>query len=421
MTDAATARAHEAAEQVARAAYGRLVAYLAGRTGDLAAAEDALSDALVAALRRWPVDGVPERPDAWLVTVARRRQISDARREAVAWRSAPDLAVADELRSMTGWVGPLEDDRLRLLFVCAHPAIDPAMHAPLMLQTVLGLDAERIGSAFLVAPSTMGQRLVRTKAKIRTARIPFVIPEREALVDRLGAVLEAIYAAYGSGWDDVAGSDPRRGGVTDEAIRLARLVVELLPDEPEAHGLLSLMLWCESRRAARRDDDRFVPLSDQDPARWSLPLIEEAAGVLARASTMGRVGRFQLEAAIQAVHAARAVTGRTDWASIVTLYDGLVTMAPTIGAHVSRAAAVLEARGPDVALAALDGLAQASPSGIDTYQPYWTVRAAAYRGLRMAVDASVALERAIGLSGDPAIRAFLLAQHADPAGARRPS
>ncbi len=261
------------------------------------------------------------------------------------------------------------DERLKLLFVCAHPAIDAAMHTPLMLQTVLGLNAIRIASAFLVSPDAMGRRLSRAKAKIRDAAIPFEVPAAKQLAPRLHAVLEAIYAAYGSGWDDLA--DPQSRWLPGEAITIGRTLVELMPDEPEALGLLSLMLHCEARREARRDDlGDYVPLSEQDVARWSQPMIEEAEVHLAHAARAGRIGPFQLEAAIQSAHAQRAVTGATDWEAISLLYEGLVRMAPTIGALVGRAAAVAEARGAEAGLKALEEL---PPERIATYQPYWAL------------------------------------------------
>src|SRR5439155_20470340 len=217
------------------------------------------------------------------------------------------------------------DERLKLLFVCAHPAIDPAMHTPLMLQTVLGLDAARIAQAFLIAPKTMGQRLFRAKTKIRSGGIQFEIPQQRDLPERLEAVLEAIYAAFGIGWDDMVGADQRGRDLAEEAIWLARVLLQLMPGEAEIQGLLALMLHCEARRPARRGSDgRYVPLSAQDPKQWSLPLIEEAERHLAEAFKRGRSGRFQLEAAIQSVHAERARTGWTDWAAIALFYEKLI-------------------------------------------------------------------------------------------------
>jgi RNA polymerase sigma-70 factor (ECF subfamily) len=404
-----------AAEDVARSSYGRLLAYLAARAGDVASAEDALGDAFVEALRTWPRDGVPERPEAWLLTVARRRLVDDVRKGETRARITCELKA---LAEADGAVAPgierapltavVPDDRLALLFVCAHPAIDPRMHAPLMLQTVLGLDAARIASAFLVAPTTIGQRLVRAKAKIRDARIAFRVPESDDLPPRLGAVLEGIYAAFGTGWDDAAGLDVGRVGLTDEAIRLARLVTSLLPDEPEAHGLLALVLHCDARRDARRaDDGSFVPLSEQDVSRWSREQIAEAERHLRHAATFRRLGRFQLEAAIQSVHARRADTRVTDWQAIDALYDGLTSVAPTIGAFVAAAAAASEAHGPEEGLRRLDGLPERLTRA---YQPYWVLRARLLQRCDRVPEATAALRRALGLTEDPAVRTFLAAQ-----------
>ncbi len=364
--------ARATAEAVARDAYGRLIAYLAARSRDVAAAEDALADAFAAALRVWPRAGVPERPEAWLFTVARRQLIQAGRHRAVRAGAEPALLLLAEERHDRD-PESLPDERLKLLFVCAHPAIDPAARAPLMLQAVLGLDAVRIASAFLVAPATMGQRLVRAKQRIRDAGIAFAVPEPEELPERLAAVLDAIYAAYGSGWEDAAGTDARRKGLTAEAIWLARLLTALMPAEPEARGLLALMLYCEARAPARRDQaGRFVPLSEQDASLWSRDLIVAAERELAAAASLLRPGRFQLEAAIQSVHIQRPITGRTNWEAIAFLYDGLVALTPTIGALVGRAAALGEVHGPAAGLAVL---AELPPGTTHAYQPYWAVRA----------------------------------------------
>jgi RNA polymerase sigma-70 factor (ECF subfamily) len=305
------------------------------------------------------------------------------------------------------------DERLKLMFVCAHPAVEETMRTPLMLQTVLGLDAARIASAFLVAPATMGQRLVREKAKIREAEIEWEIPDARALPARLGAVLDGIYAAYGSGWDDIAGADPRRRGLAEEAVSLGRLVPRLLPGEPEALGLLALMLHCEARRAARRDGEgRYIPLARQDVARWSRALIEEAEALLEASARAGKPGRFQLEAAIQSVHAHRVVSGRTDWEAIALLYEGLLLCAPTIGARVGHAAAIAEARGAPAGLSALEALPLDAVVG---YQPYWALRAHLLSAIGRAGDARAAYDRAIGLSEDRAIRDFLVSQAAGSA------
>jgi predicted RNA polymerase sigma factor len=390
---------------VARESYGRLVAYLSSRTHDLATAEDALSNALVAALTAWPRDGVPQSPEAWLLTAARRSFIDLVRHRRVAEASEPTLQLLREEREMT-LSAEFPDERLKLLFVCAHPAIDPALHTPLMLQTVLGLDAARIGQAFLVSPTTMGQRLVRAKTKVRSGGIQFEVPQEQELPPRLDAVLEAIYAAFGIGWDDVAGVDQSGRELAEEAIWLARVLLQLMPREAEVRGLLALMLHCEARRPARRgSDDRYVPLSEQDSRQWSLPLIEEAERHLAQAASRGGTGRFQLEAAIQSVHAERARSGRTEWKAIMLFYERLVRISPTLGTRTGHAAAVGEANGPESGLVVLDGI---DPDAVSAYQPYWAVRAHLLQRLGKTAEALDAFDRAIGLAEDPAVRQFLL-------------
>jgi predicted RNA polymerase sigma factor len=403
------ADARAAAEFAARASYGRLLAYLAYRFRDLAAAEDALSDALRAALETWPGQGVPDKPDAWLLTAARRRLIDEHRHRKIRDDPAVTLLVAgDEESSEIPDVFP--DERLKLMFICSHPAIDAAARTPLMLQTVLGLDAARIASAFLVAPAAMGQRLTRAKAKIRDARIRFEVPERDELAERLEAVLAAIYAAYGSGWDDISGADPRRRGLAAEAAWLAGLMVGLMPDEPEARGLLALILHCEARRDARRTaGGAFVPLYDQDTTLWSQAMIRDAEAELARAAELGRSGRFQLEAAIQSLHAQRAYTGDTDWQALALLYEGLIRVAPTIGALVGRAAAVAKANDAERGLALLRKI---DVDEIRNYQPYWALMAHLLQRLGRKQEAAQAYERAIGLTEDAAVRDFLLAKSA---------
>lgn len=398
------ARARQAAEAVARAAYGRLVAYLAARSRDVAAAEDALAEAFRQALDTWPERGVPDRPEAWLFTAARRNLGQAERRARVRDAARPTLDLLRDLTSRDPEAIP--DDRLKLMFVCAHPAIDAAARAPLMLQTVLGLDAGRIASAFLVAPAAMGQRLVRAKAKVRDAGIAFEEPGAEAIGERLDAVLSAIYAAYGTGWDNLDGADARRGDLIGEALWLARLLVALAPTEPEPKGLLALILHCEARRAARKDaQGRFVPLSEQDARLWDSARIREAEGMLTQAARAGRIGRFQLEAAIQSVHAQRAVTGRIPWEELARLYEGLVRIAPTIGALVGRAAAIAEARGPTVGL---DSLGEIPEDAVDRYQPYWVLRAHLLARMGEGDTARSARARAIGLTEDVSVRAFLL-------------
>ena len=397
---------HRTIERVARESYGRLVAYLSSHTRDVASAEDALSNALVRALTTWPRDGVPQNPEAWLLTTARHSLIDHVRHQQVAEASESTLLLLSEDSKQMTLSTEFPDERLKLLFVCTHPAIDPAMHTPLMLQTVLGLDAARIAHAFLVSPTTMGQRLVRAKTKIRDAGIQFEVPQERELPQRLDAVLEAIYAAFGIGWDDMAGVDQHGRDLAEEAIWLARVLLQLMPREAEVHGLLALMLHCEARRAARRGPDgRYVPLSEQDPQQWSLPLIEEAERHLAEASSRGRTGRFQLEAAIQSVHAERARSGRTEWVAITLFYEQLIRISPTLGTRTGYAAAVGEARGPEAGLAVLDAI---DPDDVSAYQPYWAVRAHLLQRLGKTSEAADAFDRAIGLAEDPAVRQFLL-------------
>jgi RNA polymerase sigma-70 factor (ECF subfamily) len=395
--------ARRAAEGAARDSYGRLLALLACRTRDIAAAEDALSNAFAAALRVWPEQGVPNKPEAWLLTAARRTLWKVGRAAAVRARAEPDVAlVAEDLASAVA--GDLPDDRLRLLFACAHPAIDPAARAPLMLQVVLGLDAASIARAFVVEPAAMAQRLVRAKAKIRDAGIPFATPEPDALADRLQDVAAAIYAAYGLGWDDTPTGDAR--GLSAEAVFLARLLVNLLPEEPAPKGLLALMLYCDARARARRaPDGAFVPLAEQDPGLWSRDLIIEAEGLLTAAARAGRFDRFSCEAAIQSAHCQRGVTGGTNWTAILTLYDLLSVRAPTLGILVARAAALCEAGRPVDAQGALDALPKAAA---ERYQPYWVVRARAHRRCGDHTESTRALDRALALTHDPALRAHLL-------------
>jgi predicted RNA polymerase sigma factor len=394
---------HRTIERVARESYGRLVAYLSVQTHDLASAEDALSNALVSALTHWPKDGVPQNPEGWLLTSARHSFVDLVRHQRVAEASESTLLLLrEEPREETLF----QDERLKLLFVCAHPAIDPTMHTPLMLQSVLGLDAARIGQAFLIAPKTMGQRLFRAKTKIRSGGIPFEIPQEPDLPERLDAVLEGIYAAFGIGWDDMAGTDQRGRDLAEEAIWLARVLLQLMPTEAEVQGLLALMLHCEARRPARRGvDGRYIPLSEQDPKQWSFKLIEEAEHHLTKAFERARSGRFQLEAAIQSVHAERARTGRTDWTAILLFYERLLRVSPALGTQIGYAAAVAEANGPETGLAVLDAM---DLEAVSHYQPYWAVRAHLLQRIGHAREAADAYDRAIGLAEDRAVKEFLL-------------
>ena len=390
---------------MARRSYGKLVAFLAARTRDVAAAEDALSEAFAAALAAWPESGIPQAPEAWLLTVARRKLIDAARRRVTAGEAGETLALlVDTVESQD-----IPDERLRLMFACAHPAIDAGVRAPLILQAVLGFDAAAIASAFLVSPATMSQRLVRAKSRIRQAGIPFRVPEREELPERLDAVLEAIYATFAEGWSDPAGTDARRRNLAEEGIWLGRLVASLMPGQAEALGLLALMLYAEARRDARRDaQGEFVPLDRQEPARWNAALIDEAEALLLRASRMGAPARFQLEAAVQSAHAARRLSGRTDWDAIVRLYDALFAMTGSVVVAINRAVALAEARGAAQGLAALDALE--GDARLAEYQPYWAARAALLARTGSAAAAADAYRRAIGLESDPAVRRFLQRQ-----------
>ncbi|MGA2045007.1 MAG: DUF6596 domain-containing protein [Roseiarcus sp.] len=398
--------AAEAAEAVARRSYGRLIAILSARMRDVAGAEDALSEAFAAALADWP-RGVPDNPEAWLLAAARRRSIDAARRRAVGEAARDHLRLlAEELDAMADEAPEIADPRLGLMFACAHPAIEEGVRAPLILQAILGFDAQAIASAFLVSPAAMGQRLARAKTKIRAAGIPFRIPERSEMGERLGAVLDAVYAAFTEGWSDPAGADARRRDLAGEAIWLGRLIAGLLPGEPEALGLLALMLYSEARRGARRDAcDEFVPLADQDTSLWDAALVDEAEALLFRASGFCALGRYQLEAAIQSAHVARRRRGATDWAAIEQLYDGLVALTGSPVAAINRAVARAETRGAAAGLAALP---VAEPgSRLAEYQPYWAARAALLARLGDAVGAREAYDQAIGLEADPAVRRFL--------------
>jgi RNA polymerase sigma-70 factor (ECF subfamily) len=368
-----------------------------------------LSEAFASALVEWPVSGIPRSPEAWLLTVARRKLIDSGRRRRTHEDAAGTIALlTDELVSPDEDVA-IPDERLRLMFTCAHPAIDANARAPLMLQVVLGFDAARIASAFLVTPATMGQRLVRAKNRIRRAGIPFRVPERHELPERLDDVLAAIYAIYAEGWSDPAGTHARSRDLVDEAIWLSRLVVSLLPDEPETLGLTALILHAEARRDARRGPDgEFVPLDRQDAARWDSALIDEAEALLWKASDMHRIGRFQLEAAVQSAHAARRLTGATDWAAVVQLYDGLLGLTGSPVVAINRAVALSKAKNARDGLEALDAVRD--EARLQEYQPYWAARAALLERCDRPQEAADAYVRAIGLERDPALRRFLQRQ-----------
>jgi RNA polymerase sigma-70 factor (ECF subfamily) len=403
----------QAAEAVARDSYGKLIAFLVSRTGDLAGAEDALSDAFATALAEWPRTGTPNNPQAWLATVARRKQIDQFRRRRTRRDAADHIKLlAAEFDATNAEPADIPDQRLALMFVCSHPAIDPGVRAPLMLRTVLGLETGTIASAFLVAPTTMAQRLVRAQSRIKLARIPFRVPEPAELHDRLDAVLDAIYAAFAAGWSDPAGTEIRRRDLAAEAIWLGRLVVTLLRTEPEALGLLALMLYAEARRAARRDTTgEYVPLADQNPNAWDHAMIAAAEQTLRRASTAGLVGRFQLEAAIQSAHVVRRLTGRADWPAIEHLYAALASLTNSPVVTINQAIAVAETRGASAGLAVLDTVG--SDKRVAEYQPYWAARAGLLARAGASSAAIDAYQQAIGLEPDPAVRHFLMRKRAE--------
>lgn len=405
-------------ELAARESYGRLLAWLTSRCGSIALAEDALAEALSAAVRRWPETGVPDNTEAWLLTVARRRLIDEQRRQGRHADAETKLATAEKIRltiaateaTETPFGVGLPERRLELLFTCAHPDIPEAMRTPLMLQTVLGLTAEQIGSAMLVAPATIGQRLVRVKRRIAEKGIPFEIPADDELPERLGHVLDAVYAAYGVGYDDADDASGAAAGLAGEAIWLAGLLVQLLPEEAEPKGLYALLCLSEARRPARRDDKgRFVPLEEQDTSRWDPALIESGEIALWRAARHEQSGRFQIEASIQSMHAHRARTGVIDWASIGSAYRLLMHTYPTLGAAIGYAAALGRTGEVAEGLAVLDELDAAR---VDRHQPYWAVRAWLHTETGESIAAVDAYDRAIGLTADDAVREWLMARRA---------
>lgn len=400
--------ARKLAAATARRSYSKLLAYLAAHTGNVTAAEDALAEAFATALTSWPEQGCPQNPEAWLLTVARRRAIDVVRKQ------QRGVAVSRELELLADLDAGLDDDeeveipdrRLGLLFACAHPAVDPAMRAPLMLQVILGLNAATIASAFLVAPATMGQRLVRTKNKLRQAGVPFRVPERKELPARLEAVLDAIYAAYAEGWTDPVGADAARRDLAEEALFLGGMVCELMPDEPEALGLLSLMLHTEARRKARRSPSgAFVPLAQQDIGQWDERMIEHAESLLRKASAQAQPGRYQLEAALQSAHAHRHRSGTNNWLAVRQLYDSLFELTGSPVVAVNRVLAVAELDGPETALQLLDEMG--ANQQLVEYQPYWAMRAELLSRLGKNELAGRAYEVAIGLERDAEVRSFL--------------
>lgn len=399
-------QARAAAEGVARTAYGRLVALLAAPTGDLALAEDALAGAFERALSTWPRTGVPDNPEGWLLTVARNR-LRDVWKSAAHRTSAPlDAATARGADAVTPFddLDPdaIPDDRLRLLLVCAHPAIDAAARTPLMLQTVLGLDAARIAEAMAVPATTMSQRLVRAKKKIKEARIPFTVPGRRAISERLPAVLEAVYGCYAVTWaDEVTATE----SLAAEAQYLAVTLAALLETEAEAWGLAALITLSLARAAGR--GKHYVPLERQDPRGWDARLIAEGESYLRRATGPGPPGRFQIEAAIQAVHCDRAHTGSTDWKALQILYTALVTLERSLGGRVALAAVTGRIEGPTVGLAMLADVADEDDRRTRTFQPFHAVRADLLARAGRHREAADAFQTAAALTAHPATRSYL--------------
>jgi predicted RNA polymerase sigma factor len=390
--------AARAAEQAARDHYARLLALLAARTRDLAAAEDALAEAFRAALDAWPRTGVPDRPEAWLMTAAKRAVGAARARSATAASALPTLMLLSPEEAELPAAIP--DHRLGLMFACTHPALDPAVQTPLMLQCVLGLTAERIAPAFLMTPAALGQRLSRAKSRLKEAGATFAIPEADEIAPRLPQVMEAVLAAAALGWEGVPGSDPARVDLAGEAAHLAEVLSALVPGEGEPKALLALILYVQARAPARAGG--YMPLSEQDTGLWDAAMIARADRLLAEAGSMRRLGRFQLEAAIQSVHAERARTGRVNWAALVTLHAALQRMAPSTGGAVAQAAVMMEVAGPEAALAALDAV-----SGIAAFQPAWALRAEALARAGQAAGAREALVTALGLAEDPGLRDWL--------------
>jgi RNA polymerase sigma-70 factor, ECF subfamily len=390
------AEAMRVADRTARTSYGRLVALLAASSGDLALAEDALSTAFERALTTWPDSGVPDNPEGWLLTVARNRQ-RDVWKSATARRGAP-LDDHDAMVDPFAELDPeaIPDRRLELLFVCAHPAIDPGIRTPLMLQAVLGFEAAQIATAFAVPPTAMAQRLVRAKRRIKDARIPFAVPDQRTMPERLPAVLEAVY-----GCAAIAGPDPA-DSPSGEAAYLAVTLATLLRTEPEAWGLAALTTFLLARGAARRGP--YVPLADQDPSTWDARLIAEGESYLRRAGSPERPGRFQLEAAISAVHCDRRRTGRTDWSALRTLYSALLSVAPSLGAQVALAAVIGRTEDPAAGLAAL-------PANAEHFQPYWATRADLLARAGRTGEAAESARTAARLSENPAVKAYLTTQY----------
>jgi RNA polymerase sigma-70 factor, ECF subfamily len=399
-----SARAAEI-ERVFRAEHGRAVAVLIRVFGDIDIAEDAVADAFTAAVQRWPIDGLPPSPAGWIITTARRRAIDRLRRESSrADRHAQAVLphAGDEREEEEEEEGPVQDERLRLIFTCCHPALGHAAQVALTLRLLGGLTTTEIARAFLVPESTMAQRLVRAKGKIRAANIPYRVPATADLAGRVRSVLAVVYLIFNEGYAASSGAQLVRADLCAEAIRLGRLLAELMPDEPEVIGLLALMLLIESRRAARTNDaGELVPLSEQDRRRWDRSLIAEGQALVRACLRTNAPGVYQIQAAMGAVHSAASVAADTDWSQIVALYDQLQAYDPSPIVALNRAVAVAEVEGPRTALALVEAL------DLGSYHLFHAIRAELLRRLGRDVDARMAYDNGIELTRNAAERDFL--------------
>jgi RNA polymerase sigma-70 factor, ECF subfamily len=389
----------DAVGRIFREESGRSVATLIGVFGDIELAEDAVQEAFAVALRKWPIQGVPPNPGGWITTTARNHALDRLRRESRGRQLLNEVAMLSPGDDDPGpqRVGPVRDDRLRLIFTCCHPALSTEARVALTLRLLGGLSTRQVAGAFLVSEATMAARLVRAKRKIRAARIPYRVPEAHQLPDRLRSVLAVVYLVYNAGLTSSA--EP---GLCAEAIRLARILVALMPDEPEVAGLLALLLLTESRRAARqRPDGSLVLLGEQDRTRWDRALIEEGQAIVRQCLRRNQPGPYQLQAAINAVHADAPTIQQTDWPQILTLYDHLLAVAPTPVVALNRAIAIAEVHGPAAALALVDEL------DLDNYYAFHATRADLLRRLGRHTQATAAYQRAAAMAPTGAERDFL--------------